>query len=98
MNRKYKLANYCYHSNQTASFRIFKKKRKKNRIFIILVFAKKRKVWDKKHVISKFLKEATNDYLLYVLDKCLFNGYSQASFTIQLQFLKNISISLKCIY
>ena len=46
-----------------------------------IVFAKKRKVWDKKHFISKFLKEATNDYLLYVLDKCLFNGYSQASLT-----------------
>jgi hypothetical protein len=46
-----------------------------------IVFAKKRKVWDKKHFISKFLKEATNDYLLFVLDKCLFNGYSQASFT-----------------
>jgi hypothetical protein len=26
MNRKYKLTNYCYHGNQTASFRIWDKK------------------------------------------------------------------------
>jgi hypothetical protein len=34
MNRKYKFANYCYHGNQTASFRIFKKMQK-IRIFMI---------------------------------------------------------------
>ena len=46
-----------------------------------IVFAKKTKVWDKKQFFPKNLKEATNDYFLYVLDKCLFNGYKQASFT-----------------
>ena len=28
-----------------------------------------------KHFFPKNLKEATNDYFLYVLDKCLLNGY-----------------------
>ena len=45
------------------------------------LFAKKTKVWDKKHFYPKNLKEATNDYSLYALDTCLFNGYKQASFT-----------------
>jgi hypothetical protein len=31
-----------------------------------IVFAKKPKVWDKKHFFPKNLKEATNDYFLYV--------------------------------
>jgi hypothetical protein len=41
---------------------------------------KKKKVWDKKHFFPKCLKEATNDYFLYVLDNCLLNRYKQASF------------------
>ena len=28
-----------------------------------------------KHFFPKNLKEATNDYFLYVLEKCLLNGY-----------------------
>jgi hypothetical protein len=48
-----------------------------------IVFAEKPKVtvWDKKRFFPKNLKEATHDYFLYVLDKCLLNGYKQASFT-----------------
>ena len=46
-----------------------------------MLFAKKPKVWNKKHFFPKNLKEATNDYLLYVEDKCLMNGYKKASFT-----------------
>jgi hypothetical protein len=42
--------------------------------------AEKPKVWDKKRFFPKNLKEATRDYFLYVLDKCLLNGYTQASF------------------
>ena len=34
-----------------------------------------------KTLLPKNLKEATNDYFLYVLDKCLLNRYKQASFT-----------------
>jgi len=33
---------------------------------LYIVFAKKPKVWDKKHLFPKNLKEATNDYFLYV--------------------------------
>ena len=35
------------------------------------LFSLKKKVWDKKHFFPKNLKEATNDYYSYVLDKCL---------------------------
>jgi hypothetical protein len=31
-----------------------------------IVIAKKPKAWDKKHFFPKNLKEATNDYILYV--------------------------------
>ena len=42
-----------------------------------MVFAKNPKVWDNKHFFPKNIK----DYYLYVLDKCLLNGYKQASVT-----------------
>lgn len=32
-------------------------------------------------LFSKNIKEATDDYMWYVLDKYLLNGYKQASFT-----------------
>ena len=31
-----------------------------------MLFAKKPKVWDKKHFFPKILKEATNDYYFYM--------------------------------
>ena len=34
-----------------------------------------------KTLFSKKIKGATNDYFVYVFDKCLLNRYKQASFT-----------------
>jgi hypothetical protein len=41
----------------------------------------KTKCMGQKTLFSKKYKEATHDYFLYVLDKCLLNGYKHASFT-----------------
>jgi hypothetical protein len=69
MNRKYKLTNSCYHGNQTASFRIFKKKRKQIGLSFSIISCEQGGMWMLLNCIRSIdtcLKHITNNRFLAI--------------------------------